>query len=277
MKKTLVLVVCIILSACSPEPNGGDVVAEAFGKKLYATEISKVIGDDLTYEDSVFITKEYINVWLSKQVLLNKADEVLTVAEKDKSKALEQYRLDLLTYEVLNKLANQELDTSIDEAELHEYYDDNVDEFELSQNILKIVFYKIPKSTEDADMLWSSFKAGDGSIMGTLKVLAKENGNYYDDDQSWVYFDDILKEIPINTYNQEHYLNNNKYIKLDDADMVYFIKILDFKIRSTTSPFSMESGNIKDILIMKRQQKLVRSIETKLLDEAYSKKQIKTF
>jgi hypothetical protein len=277
LKKTLVLVVCIILSACSPEPNGGDVVAEAFGKKLYATEISKVIGDDLTYEDSVFITKEYINVWLSKQVLLNKADEVLTVAEKDKSKALEQYRLDLLTYEVLNKLANQELDTSIDEAELHEYYDDNVDEFELSQNILKIVFYKIPKSTEDADMLWSSFKAGDGSIMGTLKVLAKENGNYYDDDQSWVYFDDILKEIPINTYNQEHYLNNNKYIKLDDADMVYFIKILDFKIRSTTSPFSMESGNIKDILIMKRQQKLVRSIETKLLDEAYSKKQIKTF
>jgi hypothetical protein len=254
LKKTLILVVSIIFCACSPEPKGDDVVAEAFGNKLYATEISKVIGDDLTYEDSVFITKEYINVWLSKQVLLNKADEVLTVAEKDKSKALEQYRLDLLTYEVLNKLANQELDTSIDEAELHEYYDNNVDEFELSQNILKIVFYKIPKSTEDADMLWSSFKAGDGSILGTLKVLAKEN-----------------------TYNQEHYLNNNKYIQLDDADMVYFIKILDFKIRSTTSPFSMESGNIRDILIMKRQQKLVRSIETKLLDEAYSKKQIKTF
>lgn len=277
MKKTLILVVSIILSACNPEPKGDDVVAEAFGNKLYATEISKVIGDDLTYEDSVFITKEYINVWLSKQVLLNKADEILTVAEKDKTKALEQYRLDLLTYEVLNKLANQELDTSIDEAELHEYYDNNVDEFELSQNILKIVFYKIPKSTEDADMLWSSFKAGDGSIIGTLKVLAKENGNYYDDDQSWVYFDDILKEIPINTYNQEHYLNNNKYIQLDDADMVYFIKILDFKIRSTISPFSMESGNIRDILIMKRQQKLVRSIETKLLEEAYSNKQIKTF
>jgi hypothetical protein len=236
LKKTLILGVSIILCACSPEPKGDDVVAEAFGNKLYATEISKVIGDDLTYEDSVFITKEYINVWLSKRVLLNKADEVLTDAEKDKSKALEQYRLDLLTYEVLNKLANQELDTSIDEAELHEYYDNNVDEFELSQNILKIVFYKIPKSTEDADMLWSSFKAGDGSILGALKVLAKENGNYYDD-QSWVYFDDILKEIPINTYNQEHYLNNNKYIKLDDADMVYFIKILDFKIRSTKNEY----------------------------------------
>ncbi|HAY89777.1 MAG TPA: hypothetical protein DCY51_10070 [Bacteroidetes bacterium] len=275
MKKT-VIIFSILLGACSPQPEG-DLVAEAFGNKLYSAEIAKVVGDDLTFEDSVFITKEYINVWLSKQVLLNKADEVLTAAEKDKSKALEQYRLDLLTYEVLNKLANQQLDTSVDEEELQEYYDNNSDEFELSQNILKIIFYKIPKSTKDANMLWSSFKAGDESVTGMLKDLAKENGNYYDDDQSWVYFDDILKEIPINTYNQEHYLNNNKYIQLDDGDMVYFIKILDFKIRSTTSPFSMERSNIRDILVMKRQQKLVRSIETKLLDEAYSKKQIRTF
>ena len=275
MKKT-VIIFSILLGACSPQPEG-DLVAEAFGNKLYSAEIAKVVGDDLTFEDSVFITKEYINVWLSKQVLLNKADEVLTAAEKDKSKALEQYRLDLLTYEVLNKLANQQLDASVDEEELQEYYDNNSDEFELSQNILKIIFYKIPKSTKDANMLWSSFKAGDESVTGMLKDLAKENGNYYDDDQSWVYFDDILKEIPINTYNQEHYLNNNKYIQLDDGDMVYFIKILDFKIRSTTSPFSMERSNIRDILVMKRQQKLVRSIETKLLDEAYSKKQIRTF
>lgn len=275
MKKT-VIIFSILLGACSPQPEG-DLVAEAFGNKLYSAEIAKVVGDDLTFEDSVFITKEYINVWLSRQVLLNKADEVLTAAEKDKSKALEQYRLDLLTYEVLNKLANQQLDTSVDEEELQEYYDNNSDEFELSQNILKIIFYKIPKSTKDANMLWSSFKAGDESVTGMLKDLAKENGNYYDDDQSWVYFDDILKEIPINTYNQEHYLNNNKYIQLDDGDMVYFIKILDFKIRSTTSPFSMERSNIRDILVMKRQQKLVRSIETKLLDEAYSKKQIRTF
>ncbi len=275
MKKT-VIIFSILLGACSPQPEG-DLVAEAFGNKLYSAEIAKVVGDDLTFEDSVFITKEYINVWLSKQVLLNKADEVLTAAEKDKSKALEQYRLDLLMYEVLNKLANQQLDTSVDEEELQEYYDNNSDEFELSQNILKIIFYKIPKSTKDANMLWSSFKAGDESVTGMLKDLAKENGNYYDDDQSWVYFDDILKEIPINTYNQEHYLNNNKYIQLDDGDMVYFIKILDFKIRSTTSPFSMERSNIRDILVMKRQQKLVRSIETKLLDEAYSKKQIRTF
>jgi hypothetical protein len=228
-------------------------------------------------EDSVFLTKEYINICLSKQILLHKADKILTAQEKDKTKQLEQYNIDLLTYEVLNKLASQAVDTSYDEAELRDYYDEHTAEFELSQNIIKIIFFKIPNDARDIDMLWSSFKATDESIYSTLKQLSTLGGNYYEDKNSWVFFDDILKEIPINTYNQEHYLNNNKLIRLPDGDFEYFIRILDFRIRSSTSPFSIEKENIKQLLGMKRQQKAVQSIETKLVEEAYSNKEIKIF
>lgn len=223
------------------------------------------------------MAKEYIDVWLSKQILLNKADEILTAEERDKSKQIEQYRIDLLTYEVLNKLAWQAADTSYTEDELQAYYAEHSDEFELSQNIIKIIFYKIPSNAANINMLWSNFRAKDESIYGTLKELSIENGNYYDDKDNWVFFEDILKEIPINTYNQEHYLNNNKIIRLAEGEFEYFIRIFDFKIRSTTSPFSMEVENIKQILNMKRQQKEVKNIETKMLGEAYSNKEIKIF
>ncbi|MGB0849863.1 MAG: hypothetical protein ACPGTP_01340 [Bacteroidia bacterium] len=258
----------------SPE---GKVIAEAFGNKLYETELESVISADASLEDSIFITKEYINVWLNNQVLLNQAEVLLSPSEKDKSKELAQYKADLLSYEVLNKLAVQELDTSFREEELLSYYNDNLDEFELSQNIIKIVFYKVPRDAEDIGLLWRAFKAGDQSINGKLRSLSELGGNYFTDKTTWVYFDDILKEIPINTYNQEHYLNNNKFIRLNDGSFVYFIEIIDFKIRSTTSPFSMERNNIREFLLMKRQQKLVKSIETKLLEEAYRKKQIQIF
>ena len=264
------------MSSCTQEPEGV-VVAEAYGKTLYLSDLEKVISDKATFEDSVFIAKEYINVWLGQQVLMHKAELLLSPTEKDKSKQLADYKMDLLSYEVLNKLALQELDTLFSDEELQAYYDENRDEFELSQNIIKIIFYKIPSNADDFNLLWSSFKAGDESINGKLKSLAENGGNYYLNEDAWVYFDDILKEIPINTYNQEHYLNNNKFIRLNDGDDVYFIKILDFKIRSSTSPFSMERQNIKEILVMKRQQQLVQSIETKLIEEAYNKKEIKTF
>lgn len=267
----------LVFVSCEVPIQQGEVVAEAYGNKLYMEELAELITDKTSVEDSVFITKEYINIWLAQQVLLHKAELLLSDKEKDKTKQLADYKTDLLTYEVLNKLALQELDTTFDEEELEEYYEDNKDEFELSQNIIKIKFYKIPQSAEDIDLLWSSFRNGDKSLNGKLKKLSEQGGNYYLNDSTWVFFDDILKEIPINTYNQEHYLNNNKYIKVNDGNYIYFIKISDFKIRSSTSPFSIERENIKQILLMKRQQDLIKKIETNLVKDAYSKQEIRTF
>jgi len=266
----------LILAACSTGEDG-ELLAEAYGNKLYDTELKKLLSPNMSFEDSVLITKEYVNVWLGRQILLNKAESVLSPEEKDKSKQIEQYKSDLLSYEVLNKLAIMQVDASFADAELEEYYEEQQDEFELSQNILKINFFKIPLASQDVDLLWSSFKEDDFVIYGKLKALAEGSGNYYIDKENWVYFDDILKELPISTYDQEQYLNNNKFIKIVDGSFVYFIKIIDFKIRSSTSPFSLERDNIKELLLMKRQQEMVKSIETKLLEEAYNNKQIKTY
>ncbi len=279
MLKSVVICYCVVLTSwvgCNQEPEG-TVVAEAYGEKLYDTELSRMITEDVTYEDSIFITKEYIQVWLGKQILLHQAEQLLTPQEKDKSEQLEQYKTDLLTYEVLNKLALQQIDTAFSENDLEAYYEENKDEFELTQNIIKLVFFKIPRSTENMDLLWSGFKKNDETVLSKLKNIAEEDGNYFTNEDQWVYFDDILKETPINAYNQEHYLSNNKFINLNDGSFVFFIKIVDFKIRSTTSPFSMERDNIKEILLMKRQQELVKEIETNLLEDAYSKKEIRIF
>ena len=113
----------LALIGCSaPETN---VLAEAYGNKLYADDLKDLIGESVSQEDSVFITQEYINQWLSKQVLLHQAEEVLSEVEKNKEKQLENYKADLLTFEMLNKLAMQLVDTSFEESELEEYYDEN--------------------------------------------------------------------------------------------------------------------------------------------------------
>jgi len=265
----------LALIGCSaPETN---VLAEAYGNKLYADDLKDLIGESVSQEDSVFITQEYINQWLSKQVLLHKAEEVLSEVEKNKDKQLENYKADLLTFEVLNKLATQLVDTSFEDSELEEYYEENEEDFELAQNILRINFFKIPEQTNAVNKLWVKFKKDDKGACAQLKEISEKRGNYYEDKANWVYFDDILKEIPITTYNQENYLNNNKYIRFNDNGYTYFIKIIDFKIRSDKSPFSLEKNNIKELLIMKRQQEMVKEIETKLIEDAYNNKDIKRF
>lgn len=276
MKNILsILTICSII-ACDSNTSG-KVIARAFGNELYDTDIADLISDDASYEDSVFFTKEFINIWVSKQVLLNEAEHILDAQEKDKSKELEAYKHDLLSYELINKLVRQEIDTTFSDEELEFYYEDNKNEFELTQNIIKLIFYKVPLSSKNLDLLWSSFRANDQSIYPTLLSLSKRGGNYYENGNSWVFFDDILKEIPINTYNQEHYLNNHKYIRIIEGDFIYFIKINDFKTRSMLSPFVLEKRRIKEILLNKRQQELQRSIESNLLEKAYSNNHIQLF
>lgn len=276
MKKIfIILTICSIVSCDSS--SSGKVIARAFGNELYDTDIANLISDDASFEDSVFLTKEFVNIWVSKQVLLNEAEQILNSQEKDKSKELEAYKHDLISYELLNKLVRQEIDTSFSTQELELYYDENKNEFELTQNIIKLVFYKIPLESKNLDLLWSSFKANDQSINSTLVSLSSRGGNYYENGNSWVFFDDILKEIPINTYNQEHYLNNHKYIRINEGDFVYFVKINDFKIRSMLSPFVLERQKIKEILLMRRQQELQKTIESDLLDKAYRNKKIQLF
>ena len=276
MKKSLIILFICSTLACD-STSSGRVIARAFGNDLYDTDIADLISDDASYEDSVFFTKEFINIWISKQVLLNEADRVLNTQEKDKSLELEAYRHDLLTYELINKLLKQDIDTSFSDQELELYYEDNKKEFELTQNIIKLVFYKVSLNSKDLDLLWSSFKANDQSIYPKLVSLAKRGGNYYENENTWVFFDDVLKEIPINTYNQEHYLKNHKYIRIIDEDFIYFIKINDFKTRSMLSPFVIEKQRIKEILLMKRQQELQKNIESNLLDKAYRNNHIQLF
>lgn len=276
MKNILsILTICSII-ACDSNTSG-KVIARAFGNELYDTDIADLISDDASYEDSVFFTKEFINIWVSKQVLLNEAERILDAQEKDKSKELEAYKHDLLSYELINKLVRQEIDTTFSDEEMELYYEDNKNEFELTQNIIKLIFYKVPLNSKNLDLLWSSFRANDQSIYPTLLSLSKRGGNYYENGNSWVFFDDILKEIPINTYNQEHYLNNHKYIRIIEGDFIYFIKINDFKTRSMLSPFVLEKRRIKEILLNKRQQELQRSIESNLLEKAYSNNHIQLF
>ena len=109
--QNILLVGLLVLASCSKKEEG-NVIAEAYGKKLFDTELALLIDENTTLEDSVFLAKEFINMWLSQQVLLHQAQTVLSPEEKDKTAALEQYKNDLLAYEVLNKLSLTELDTS---------------------------------------------------------------------------------------------------------------------------------------------------------------------
>ena len=225
------LFIAISLLSCKQESEGR-VLAEAYGQKLYLEDIQDALAEDMSFEDSVFVLREFINSWVGRQVVLHESELALTESERNKEEELKAYKEDLIVYETLNKLASEKMDSTFEEQELLSYYEDNLQEFVLSENIIKLSFVKLPQSLEDLDQLWSDFRDEKVDMKEFARMAMENGGNYFIDSSSWVYFDDILKEIPINTYNQEHFLNNNKNIRIKEGQWAYFVKIIDFRIKN---------------------------------------------
>ena len=110
-----------------------------------------------------------------------------------------------------------------------------------------------------------------------LNFCQKYAVNYFLDDESWLLFNDLLKEIPIKTYNQENYLQNNRYIEIKDSLYSYFLNIKGFRIKESLSPINFEKDNIKKIIINKRKVKLINDIHDKIYQDAVKHKDFEIF
>jgi hypothetical protein len=279
--RILLFVLFLFVASCGKKKANepyGKLLATVYDQELYASEVGSALGNFNSPQDSILALKEFVNAWIKQTILLHKAADVLSDEEKDKSLELDQYLNDLLIYELQQKLIAQKLDTTISDVEINQYYENNKSNFELKENIVQLIFFKLPKQIKGLDKMWSQFQRGSQSDLEELTFITVENsGNFFRDEDVWLSFDDVLKEIPINTYNQESYLNNNKLIKLSDNNYTYFVKILDFKIRNSSSPLEFERERIKNIILNKRKVSMLNNYEEELKKEAEINNKIKIF
>ncbi len=269
-----------LLNACGnkSEPSNDIVVAKAFDKVLYLAEIESLFGPNMTREDSVMIEKGYIDGWLRKQVLLHYAEKDGVGSSDDINKKVEDFRQDLLSFEYRKKIISEQLDTNISLQETEDYYDSHPENFELKQNIIRCVFIKMPIALENKHNYWNKFKKSGTEEYASIAIEALKNkGSAYMEKDVWLAFDDILKVVPINTYSQENFINNNRIFKIDEPDFVWFINILDFRIKENISPFEFVEKNIYQILLNKRKVELLNKFENDLVNKAGEDKEIEIY
>ncbi|MFT5512079.1 MAG: hypothetical protein ACI8SE_000474 [Bacteroidia bacterium] len=270
----------IFLWGCKNPPveTRDDAIAKVAEHTLYLEDIQLGIGDRITEGDSAKLVNDFIQQWIREKVLLAKAEATLSTAEQDKSDLVTQYYNDLLIYELEQKLLSDRLDTIVDPKAVLMYYENNKKNFELKENIVRLRFFVIPKKVMNHDKLWSRFKVGgEKNLQFLSRVSEVSKSNYFYQDSVWLSFNDILKEIPITTYNQESYLNNHRFVRLDEKDFSYFVEILDFKVKNNTSPLDFEKPRIKAIIIHKRKVELLQQIESEIVEEAYRNNKIEKF
>jgi hypothetical protein len=282
-KKYFFVILCIIfLSSCRYFQKDGqpapDVVAKVYDKFLYSSDLTDIIPAGTPKEDSITIIRSYINNWLKQQVVLKKAEDNLNDEQKEVSRKLEEYRNSLITYIYESELVRQKLDTAVSDNEIANYYNDHQANFLLKDNIIKANYVKIPVTAPKLDKVRGWYKSSvprDSALL--VDYCHQFATDFFFGGDEWLLFDELLKKVPIKTYDKEEYLRNNRFIEISASTGIYFINIRGFKIKESISPLSFEKDNIRELIINKKKLELIDEMEKSAFEDAMQKNEIKIY
>ncbi|MEM7550623.1 MAG: peptidyl-prolyl cis-trans isomerase [Bacteroidota bacterium] len=254
-------------------------VARVFDTYLYEEDLSGLIPEKISGEDSTDRIQIYVKNWIRKQLMITEAAEKVNFDEAEIERKVLDYRYALMIYEYEKYFVNQNLNDSISYASIEKYYNENIENFELKQNIIKGLFVKVPNDAPRIKRLRRWMKSGTSGDNEDLRAYCYSFANNYSlEDTVWVNFDDLVKTSPIaGIPDRINFLKRTKYYETTDSTHLYFLRVEDYKISDDISPLEFERDNVANILINKRKIELAKRLEEEVYDKAKKNNEFEIF
>lgn len=269
------LVAALMLYSCSyfsTEEIPDEAVARVENKFLYRSELQQLMSPNISVEDSTEIVTNYINKWIEEELLLSRANLNLGETQKNVEQQIEAYRKSLLIYAYEQQVVEQLLDTVVKAEDIEAYYAQHQSDFELKDYIVKVLYVKLspnaPKIKKVKEWILSNQEKDRNNMLDYCRQFAD---NFYLNDATWLYFDDLLKEVPLEVYNIDDFLRSKKMVEFNDENYVYMLRIVDFRLKNSISPMVLEKENIRNIILNQRKIKLVSEMIKDIYQDASGK------
>ncbi len=257
----------------------GKLLAQVQEAKLYEADLAGIVPVGASPEDSTEITRRYIESWIKKQLMLNQAREVVEIDEAVIERKLLDYKYDLIAYQYEKEYIEKKLDTTVSREDIERYYQENPANFELKQNIIQGFLIEIPQEVSDQEEIRLLLQNYEASDFPKLKEYCiKFAQQYHLNDTLWMDFDELIKNTPFQQIpNRVDFLQQNDFSVSQEAQAIYFLKILDYKISNQISPLSFVSNRIKNIIINQRKVALSRALEQEIYEKAKKSNSFKIY
>lgn len=271
------IIAALPLAACSSGRGAEDqVVAVAYGEKLYWSDLRVVVPVTSSPEDSAAIANRYMDNWARDRVMLHMAEQNLDKGQINLDAQIKAYRESLLTFAYEQALVAQNLDSVVTGSQIHEYYDRNIANFQLKDNIVRARWFKLRdndrKTVQRVEQLWRS---SDREELHKLELLLARQGTpIMDTHDEWIEFSNLQMQVPLRLENPTDWLQRQNKVVVNDSTGTYFVNILDHRLKDSTSPIDLVEDQVRAIIINQRKLKLVERLREELYTNALANKDV---
>ena len=249
-------------------------VARVNNTYLFKDELAGIAALGSTKEDSADRVEAYIDSWIRKELLIQEAARKININEAEVERKILDYRYSIIAYEYQSYYIRQNLDTVFTKEEIKKYYEDNIDNFILKQNIVRATFVKVPKNAPKMNKLKDWIYSSDEDDKQNLKSYCLSfSVAYHISDSTWMIFDDLVRNSPLMEIpNKVQFLKANPYYETEDENYLYFLKVDEYRISDNISPLEFVTDEIKNIILNKRKVELAKKLEDEVYENALEHK-----
>jgi hypothetical protein len=246
-----------------------EIIARVNNTYLYRDELAGIVKGNVLKEDSTARVEAYIESWIRKQLLIQEASKKIHINEAEVERKILDYRYSIIAYEYLSQYVKQNLDTVIAPGEIEQYYNNNIDNFILKQNIVRATYIKVPKNAPQTEKIKSLIYSKAEKDKTELKSYSLSfSSAYHLADSNWMVFDELVRNSPmVEIPNKVQFLKTNPYYETEDDSFRYFLKVEEYRISDNVSPLEFVKDEITNIILNKRKVELAKKLE----DEVYNK------
>ncbi len=264
-----------MLVSCGTDEN---VVASVDDHNLTESE-ARIIMDHLGYDfDNKANRIQFLKNWCELEAmrieLENKAPEL---SETVRLKA-NLYMGELSRYYLIDRLLRDQTDTIISAREIETYYKNHNQEFKLQDYLVKALYIKIPKGSKPEAPLKKHF------LLKNDKDLAKVNSyiklyaeDFYFDDEEWIYFTELTKNIPLGKLNRDNLVLNRTKTYFSDDQYTFFINVIDYTLKDTPPPMDFVEAQIRELILSNRMNLLREKRENQLIQQVKKNHEINIY
>ncbi len=241
---------------------------------LYQDDLEGLVTSTLPREDSLARVTAYIDNWIRKQLLIDRATRTITIDEADLERKMLDYRYSLIAYQFQNYYLQKNLSDSIREEDILRYYEEHIDNFILKRNIVRGTFIKVPKTAPRVTRIKGLMTAAKAKDLAELKSYCLSfSSAYHLNDSTWMEFDQLVVNSPLAEIpNKVQFLRNYRLYETADEQAFYFLKIDDYKISDDVSPLEFVREDIRNILLNTRKVELIKQLEQEVYENGKRQK-----
>lgn len=250
-----------------PVPTQGEPLARVEDKYLYQSDIEDLGLQYASPEDSTKLITEYVNNWIRRQLMYAYAQKNLPPDKLDVEQLIEDYRQSLIIYTYEREYINQNLDTAVSEAQAKAFYQDNLANFQLSEDLYRMLYVKVAADAPKQDSIATWMRSEDAFMRARLIEYA----NTYATDQNindslWLPYS--LINTKLNDIADEYTLTPGSFIIHEAPPFHYHLWVTDRKIKDDVAPFSYVQTEVDRMIVNKRKLTLKKDFNDNIYKDA---------